>query len=199
MNYLSQLSLSFFSHQFILIICIFITFFITIIFIYLFFYNHNNTIFNSNFLLEYFWTFIPVVLVIILFIPLFFFNNFLSSEFDFNYFIIGNQWFWDFIYLDNFVFSTSLFNYDFLYNSYPTVYLPALYKLNFYLTSNDVLHAFSLPHLYTMIDLVPGSLHTLNLFFPYSGVYTVYCAQICGINHWAMPFIVCAVSNFFLG
>ena len=134
MSYLSQLSLSFFSHQCILVICVFIVFFISVIFIFLFFYQHNNTLFNSNFLLEYFWTFIPVVLVVILFVPLFFFNNFLSSEFDFNYFIIGNQWFWDFIYLDNFVYTTSLSNYDFIYNSYPTVYLPALYKLNFYLT-----------------------------------------------------------------
>jgi heme/copper-type cytochrome/quinol oxidase subunit 2 len=117
-----------------LVICVFIVFFISIIFVFLFFYQHNNTIFNSNFLLEYFWTFIPVVLVVILFLPLFFFNNFLSSEFDFCYFIIGNQWFWDFIYLDDFVYSTSLFNYDFIYNSYPTVYLPCLYKLNFYLT-----------------------------------------------------------------
>lgn len=193
MTYFWQLSLSFFSHQYILAICIFIVFFISIIFIFLFFWKHNNTIFNSNFLLEYFWTFIPVVLVVILFVPLFFFNNFLSFNYDFNYFIIGNQWFWDFLFLDSEVTSTSLFDYDFIFNSYPTVYLPSLYKLNFYLTSNDVLHAFSLPHLYTMIDLVPGALHTLNLFFPYCGVYTVYCAQICGINHSAMPFLINAI------
>ena len=100
MNYLSQINLSFFSHQFILIICIFITFFIFIIFIYLFFFNHNNTIFNSNFLLEYFCTFIPLLLVVLIFTPVFYFNSFfLICDFVFNCLEILNHWFWNyFIY-----------------------------------------------------------------------------------------------------
>lgn len=190
MNYFSQLSSYFFWHQYILIFCIFILVFLWIIFVYLFYFKHSNVIFTWNFLLEYYWTLLPVIIVLALFLPLFNFNNFFSFQSEFSYFILANQWFWDFICLEDQSFNWILSSYDFLFNSYPCLYLPSLYNIVFFLTSNDVLHAFSLPHLYTMIDLVPGALHTIDIFFPYVGVFTVYCAQICGINHWAMPFII---------
>ena len=103
-------------------------------------------------------------------------------------FFIGNQWFWDFFSLDSF--SSDLPWDFFIYSNSPIVYLPSLQFFKFYFTSNDVLHAFSLPILYTMIDLVPGTIHNLNLFFPFSGIFTVYCAQICGLNHSVMPFFI---------
>ena len=77
-----------------------------------------------------------------------------------------------------------------IYATSPVIYLPSLINLKFYFTSNDVLHAFSLPILYTMIDLVPGTIHSLFLNFPFLGIYTVYCAQICGLNHSVMPFFI---------
>ena len=102
MSYLSQLILSFFSHQFILVICVIIVFFISIMFIFLFLKNLNfsfnfgvillatlifllitgflSVLFYSSNLDLSFTTLIPVG-----------FNNFLSFNFDFNYSIIVNQ------------------------------------------------------------------------------------------------------------
>ena len=138
-------------------------------------------------MLEYYWTLFPVFIVFILFIPLFFYFDNLSDNFTLFYFFVGNQWFWDFFFIDSFSFDLP---FDFnIYNS-TVIYLPSLLNLKFYFTSNDVLHAFSLPILYTMIDLVPGNLHSLFLFFPFLGLYTVYCAQICGLNHSVMPFFI---------
>ena len=192
LNYLSLLNLSYFTHQFISFLCIFIFIFVAVIFLYIVFNKSLNTYFPSNFLLEYFWTFFPVVIVLFLFIPLFFYFDNLSDNFSLIYFFIGNQWFWDFFSLESYTLGLS---YDFnLYSSCPIVYLPYLMYLKFYFTSNDVLHAFSLPILYTMIDLVPGNIHSLFLFFPYLGIYTVYCAQICGLNHSVMPFYIYTID-----
>jgi len=41
-----------------------------------------------------------------------------------------------------------------------------------------------------MIDLVPGTIHSIYLNFPFMGIFTVYCAQICGLNHSVMPFFI---------
>ena len=102
MSYLSQLILSFFSHQFILVICVIIVFFISIMFIFLFLKNLNfsfnfvfillatlifllitgslSVLFYSSNLDLSFTTLIPVG-----------FNNFLSFNFDFNYSMIVNE------------------------------------------------------------------------------------------------------------
>ena len=68
------------------------------------------------------------------------------------------------------------------------LYLPVLMKLNFLLTSSDVLHAFSFPELYIKTDIVPGVLHSLFLSLQFSGLYIIYCAQLCGVNHSLMPY-----------
>lgn len=191
LNFISLLNLSFFSHQFILLICTFIVFFVLFIFVYIFFFTTTNTFFNNSVLLELYWTLLPVLFVLLLFLPLFYYGLDFLVDFNFFYFFVGNQWFWDFEFFDGF--SSSLSNFEFLFNSYSLLVLPNLSYILFFLTSNDVLHAFSIPILYTMVDLVPGVIHQLSISFPISGLYTVYCSQICGLNHSAMPFVICAL------
>ena len=102
MSYLSQLSLFFFSHQFILVICVLIVFFISIMFIFFFLKNLN---FSFSFVVILLATLI--FLLITGFLSVLFysnnldlsfttpildvFNNFLSSESDFNYSMIVNE------------------------------------------------------------------------------------------------------------
>lgn len=191
LNFISLLNLSFFSHQFILLICTFIVFFVLFIFVYIFFFTTTNTFFNNSVLLELYWTLLPVLFVLLLFLPLFYYGLDFLVDFNFFYFFVGNQWFWDFEFFDGF--TSSLSNFEFLFNSYSLLVLPNLSYILFFLTSNDVLHAFSIPILYTMVDLVPGVIHQLSISFPISGLYTVYCSQICGLNHSAMPFVICAL------
>ena len=181
-NYFSVLSLSYFSHQFILLFCLFIWIFVILVFLFIFYDNSYNTFFSSSFLLEYFWTVLPLFIVILLFLPLFYFSYYTSFNYD-SYFIVANQWFWDTFNLNNF----SSIHSDFSHGLINSIYLNSYFFFNFYLTSNDVLHAFSLPSLFVMVDLVPGVIHNLNIFFPFIGVYIVYCAQICGSHHSAMP------------
>lgn len=130
----------------------------------------------SDFLLEYYWTFLPLLIVLFLFVPLFFFS-YSNLNFSLCYFVVANQWFWDFFCYNS---SSSILS-DFTF-----VYINSFNVFNFsdfVLTSNDVIHAFSLPYLFLMVDLVPGVLHNLSIYFPLSGIYTIYCAQICGSLH----------------
>lgn len=179
-----MLSLVFFSHQFMLFICVFISIFVGLIFVYIFFNNFYNTIFFTHFYLEFFWTFFPILLVLLLFLPLFYFSDLFYSA-TLNIFFLANQWFWEFFFNDSFYSNDSL---NFSLNTDISLFLPSSVYFNFYFTSADVLHAFSLPELYVMTDCVPGLLSLSSINFPMMGYYTVYCAQICGINHSMMPF-----------
>lgn len=189
MNFISLLNLSFFSHQYMLIICLFITIFVFFITIYIFYYNFYNTIFYTHFYLEFFWTFFPILIVLLLFLPLFFYNDmFWNSQF--HLFFIANQWFWEILNNDSFISNFSSLNLSL--NIDNTLFIPLGCFFNFYLTSADVLHAFSIPSLYTMSDCVPGLLSLVSLSFPLIGLYILYCGQICGVNHSNMPlYFIC--------
>ena len=78
----------------------------------------------------------------------------------------------------------------FTLNSLTSLYLPLGINYNFIFSAADVIHAFSLPALFTHADCVPGLVSFLDLNFPLIGTYTVYCAQICGVNHSQMPFYI---------
>lgn len=82
------------------------------------------------------------------------------------------------------------FNYVFTINNLVSLYLPLGVNFNFIFSASDVIHAFSLPALFTHADCVPGLVSFLDLNFPLVGTYTVYCAQICGVNHSQMPFYI---------
>ena len=182
MNFFSVLNLSFFSHQFIMLICLFISIFVLFILFYLFSSNFNNSFFFTHFYLEFFWTFFPILLVLLLLLPLFLFSNFYPLSF-LNIFFLANQWFWDF----ESAFASD-FNFYFTLNSFVSLFLPVGLTFNFIFSAADVLHAFSLPSLFTHADCVPGLISFLEISFPLLGSYTVYCAQICGVNHSQMPF-----------
>ena len=190
MNFISLLNLSFFSHQFMLIICFFITVFVCLITVYIFYNNFFNTIFYTHFYLEFFWTFFPILIVLLLFLPLFFYNDMLVNV-QSHLFFIANQWYWEAIYNDSLISNFSSINFSL--NTDNTYFLPVGVYFNFYLTSADVLHAFSIPALYTMSDCVPGLLSMIPIVFPFMGTYITYCGQICGVNHSNMPlYFICS-------
>jgi len=56
----------------------------------------------------------------------------------------------------------------------------------FTLTSADVIHAWFIPEIWSKLDIVPGQIVTSSSYFPFNGVYRVFCAQICGTSHYLM-------------
>ncbi|MEM2202804.1 MAG: cytochrome c oxidase subunit II [Sulfolobales archaeon] len=81
------------------------------------------------------------------------------------------------------------FGWRFIYpngSSSSTLYLEKgkLYRLD--ITSRDVAHAFFVPELGLKIDAIPGYINTLWVKVDKPGKYTVVCAELCGIGHYAM-------------
>ena len=140
--------------------------------------------------IEYLWTFIPFILILLMILPFFIFTNSQFSLFThldqillvFPTYVTANQWFWDFFVFDYAFQFTGLVSFT-NYLTYMT------------LTSADVIHAFYLPYFFLKSDCVPGLL--ANLYFTPSacGIYHGYCAQICGQQHALMGFTLSVFPN----
>ena len=65
----------------------------------------------------------------------------------------------------------------------------------FELSSEDVLHSFTVPSLGFKLDCAPGKTGLVNFFAFSSGIYHGHCAEICGANHSIIPVEVVSASG----
>jgi len=65
--------------------------------------------------------------------------------------------------------------------------LPTGVKIQFNITSTDVLHSFSMPQLGIKLDAVPGRLNRVNIIVTIPGIYFGQCSELCGVGHGFMP------------
>ena len=70
------------------------------------------------------------------------------------------------------------------------IILPYNIRINFIVTSSDVLHAWTLPSFAYKIDAVPGRLNSLNLLSNRPRNFYRQCSELCGINHSFIPISV---------
>jgi cytochrome c oxidase subunit II len=77
--------------------------------------------------------------------------------------------------------------------------LPVNHPVQFYVTSKDVLHGFSILAFGVRVDANPGYVTTTSIFSPTQiGTYAVRCVEICGLYHsymWQEVRVV-SVSDF---
>nr|YP_010499306.1 cytochrome c oxidase subunit II [Nippotaenia mogurndae]UWT58583.1 cytochrome c oxidase subunit 2 [Nippotaenia mogurndae] len=170
---------------FIFAICVFIIFFVYISLGWNFVHGGVTNFGSENQLIELVWTMLPTSIVLVLCVL----NvNFISEGLDCisveTIKIIGHQWYWSYEYLlgsyDSFV-SSDGFSVD--------KPLRLIYGVpyHFIVTSADVIHSFSLPNLNIKMDAIPGRLNHLYFTPAQHGVFTGYCAELCGVNHSVMP------------
>jgi len=70
--------------------------------------------------------------------------------------------------------------------------LPSNIPTRLLMTSNDVLHSWTIPSLGVKVDACPGRLNQSALLIKYAGLYYGQCSEICGANHGFMPIgVVC--------
>ena len=74
-----------------------------------------------------------------------------------------------------------------LYTVDKHVGLPARVPTRLLMTSNDVLHSWTVPSLGVKVDACPGRLNQSSLYIKYSGIFYGQCSEICGTNHAFMP------------
>jgi len=164
--------------------------------------------------LEVLWTAIPVVILVIIFIPsmklLYYSDRATDAEMTLK--VVGSQWYWSYEYPDHG---------DVAFDSYLTcrtqeecddaakdgnkplrlldvdnrVVLPVDTTIRILVTARDVIHNFAMPALGLKMDAVPGRTNETWTRILRPGVYYGQCSELCGIDHAYMPIAIEAVSK----
>ena len=72
--------------------------------------------------------------------------------------------------------------------------LPTQMYIRLLLTSDDVLHSWTVPCFGVKVDACPGRLNSVNFIINREGLFFGACSEICGVNHGFMPIVVKGVS-----
>ncbi|MGH9480472.1 MAG: cytochrome c oxidase subunit II, partial [Terriglobales bacterium] len=142
--------------------------------------------FHENNLLEFAWTVIPAIVVILVALhsfPVLHYMEFGGTNPALNVNVVGHQFFWEYKYPQ---YGIDISN--------DTLVVPADQVVDLDLTSVDVIHGFFVPGLGIQEDALPG--RVTNLWFKADpGVYKGQCTQLCGENHAQMLIEVQVLPN----
>jgi len=136
---------------------------------------------HGNSRLEILWTFIPVIIVVIMAVPTF--DAIVQTEGDapegaHEVTAIGHQWWFEFEYPEEGIVTAT------------DLHLQVGQPVQVSLLSDDVIHSFWVPRLMGKKDMMPG--HENQLWFTptETGVFLGQCAEFCGLSHAKMRFRV---------
>jgi len=161
---------------------------------------------THNTLIEVAWTVVPVIILVLVFIPSYRLLVFVDkvADADMTLKVTGHQWYWSYEYPDNgnFTFDALLVPKEDLEDQSKRlmetdnhVVLPVGKKVRLLLTSEDVLHSWGVPSLGIKLDTVPGRLNETWVEIDKEGMYYGFCSELCGTNHSFMPIAIEAVSE----
>jgi cytochrome c oxidase subunit 2 len=140
--------------------------------------RHENEVgadIHGSLIAELTWTFIPLVLSLVMF--------FWGADLAFRLarppvdsmeiFVVGKQWMWKIQHPDG----TREIN---------QMHVPAGRNIRLTMGSEDVIHDYSIPAFRVKMDVVPGKLTTLWFNATKPGTYHLFCAEYCGTKHSGM-------------
>lgn len=163
---------------------------------------------THNTLLEVAWTGIPVLILVLIAIPSFrlLYNQLEIPKPDLTIKAIGHQWYWSYVYPDNgnFTFDARMVtaeaavakekNVIRLLDTDEEIVLPVGKNIRIQITSDDVIHSWTIPSFGVKHDAVPGRINESWFNIEKPGIYYGQCSELCGIQHAYMPIKVRAVS-----
>nr|UTN43149.1 cytochrome c oxidase subunit 2 [Strongylocotes lipogonus] len=156
---------------------------------------------KSNETLEGVWTVIPCLILASLMAPSLS-TLYMSEEASEPYLtmkVVGHQWYWSYEYggsanleFSSYMLPSSLLGVgDFrLLEVDSMLYLPMGVESRVSITSDDVIHAWTIPSMGMKVDAIPGRLNQLFSLPMKVGTYYGQCSEICGANHSFMPIVV---------
>jgi cytochrome c oxidase subunit 2 len=142
--------------------------------------------FHGNLAIEVIWTVIPVILLIIISVPAFRvlqFTEYAPQDVSETVEVIGHQFFWEYRYPDA---GITIAN--------QPMRLPVGQNVRLLVTSDDVIHSFSVPAFGFKQDAIPGRVNERWVRVDKAGTYEGYCAQLCGALHAKMLLTVEALE-----
>nr|YP_010324939.1 cytochrome c oxidase subunit II [Dermacentor steini]UNO54120.1 cytochrome c oxidase subunit 2 [Dermacentor steini] len=158
--------------------------------------------------IEIIWTIIPATTLIFIAIPslhlLYLTDEMFYSQISIK--ILGHQWYWSYEYsdfnkeFDSFMIPEMDMNMNSirLLETDNNLIIPVNTNIKFLITSNDVIHSWTVPSLGLKMDAVPGRLNQCFSSSNRPGVYYGQCSEICGANHSFMPISleITSMKNF---
>ncbi len=146
--------------------------------------NHIPKQVHGNHILEILWTIIPVVLLILIFIPTFELILRQSEEAPEDALVVeavAHQWWWEFRYPEYGIVTAN------------EMFLPENRPVSIKLTSADVIHSFWIPRWGGKVDNLPGEENIINYVTPAvenpeGDYYQGHCVELCGLSHARMRF-----------
>ena len=151
--------------------------------------------------IEILYTIVPVFMVAVLF----FYTardetalTDISAKPDITVNVVAKQWSWDFNYIEAGTYESStmvaMTGKPGVAATLPALYLPVNKRVEFILTSRDVIHSFWVPQFLEKRDVVPGKVNRFQIVPTELGTFQGKCAEMCGAYHSAMLFQVKVVS-----
>nr|AGT62646.1 cytochrome oxidase subunit 2 [Aphis gossypii] len=186
--------ISFHDHTIFIIIMIMST--ITYMMLFIMKNKFINIKISENQMIEFIWTTTPPIILIFIAMPslhlLYLMDEIKCPILTVK--IFGHQWFWSYEYSDfsNIEFESYMMNelnkenFRLIEVDNKTI-LPFKFNIRLLISSDDVIHSWTIPSLAIKIDAIPGRMNQINLFMNRPGIYFGQCSEICGTNHSFMP------------
>ncbi len=204
-------------HDILLWICIVISVFVAGLLIYVIFRfneraNPEPTKTSHNSTLEFLWTVIPIIILVIMAVPSY---RLLKLQYSFpkpdvTIKAVGHQWNWSYAYPDQGISEFLASPLDDkqraarqakgikaprLLATDNDVIVPLNKVVHVLVTSTDVIHSWTIPAFGSKIDAVPGRITATWFKATKPGVYYGQCSELCGRDHSNMPITVRVVSQ----
>lgn len=143
--------------------------------------------------IETIWTIVPAFILIFIAIPsiktLYLIED--SKEPIISIKVRGHQWYWSYQIsslnipeIDLFIEKSLITR---LVKTRECLLLPSQTIIRALITSQDVIHSWTVPSLGTKVDAIPGRINQIFLLSKRLGIFTGQCSEICGINHSFIP------------
>ncbi|MFN5289640.1 MAG: cytochrome c oxidase subunit II [Planctomycetia bacterium] len=152
--------------------------FLTILFVVMFKRKSDDHIpkpLHGNVPLEIFWTVIPVGICLVMFAwGVKVYSNIVVPPADaMDIYVVGRQWMWKIQHPEG-------------QREINTLHVPIGRAVKLTITSEDVLHCFSIPAFRVKQDAVPGRYTSMWFNATKAGIYQLYCSEYCGTEHSRM-------------
>jgi cytochrome c oxidase subunit II len=161
---------------------------------------------THNVAIEVLWTVVPVLILVLMVFPsmkLLYAESKLPEKPAVVIKATGHQWYWSYEYTDqNIGFDVNMLKDSELKPGQPRllavdnpIVVPVNKVVKLLITSEDVMHAWTIPSFFLKSDAVPGRINENWFKAEKIGVYYGQCSELCGINHGYMPIEVRVVSD----
>jgi cytochrome c oxidase subunit 2 len=138
---------------------------------------------HGSLALELLWTFIPLGVVMVMFVwgAKVFFDLYRVPPGAMEIFVVGKQWMWKIQHADG-------------QREINELHVPVGRPVKLIMGSEDVIHSFFIPEFRVKADVIPGRYNVLWFEATKPGTYHLFCAEYCGTKHSGMVGNVIAMT-----